>query len=102
MQAGVTSGAPVRPSRGMRAGYGCRFHKSRFRTHEAATVSTIPPWAVGALAVVGLFAGEMGSAGGCHVNIPRNALHPRYYLAGSNFFPGLDPVLLIPLIVVAA
>jgi len=54
------------------------------------------------LAVVGLFAGEMGSAGGCHVNIPRNALHPRYYLAGSNFFPGLDPVLLIPLIVVAA
>ena len=54
------------------------------------------------LAVVGLFAGEMGSAGGCHMNIPTSAPHHHDYLAGSSLFPSLDPVLLIPLMVVTA
>ena len=53
------------------------------------------------LAVVGLFAGEMGSGSGCHVNIPAKTLHQRDYLAGSSLFPSIDPVLLVPLIVVA-
>jgi hypothetical protein len=53
------------------------------------------------LAVVGLFAGEMGSGSGCHVNIPTHAPHQRDYLAVSNLFPSIDPLLLVPLIIAA-
>ena len=53
------------------------------------------------LAVVGLFAGEMGSGSGCHLNIPTNAPHQRDYLSGFSLFPSVDPALLLPLIVVA-
>ena len=53
------------------------------------------------LAVVGLFAGEMGSGSGCHLNIPTNAPHQRVYLSGFSLFPSVDPALLLPLIVVA-
>jgi hypothetical protein len=44
----------------------------------------------------------MGSASACHMNIPTSAPHQHDYLAGSSLFPSFDPVLLIPLIVVAA
>jgi hypothetical protein len=50
------------------------------------------------LAFVGLFAGEIGSSGGCNFQMPSSAgTHHRSFTA----LPAWDPALLIPLIVIA-
>jgi hypothetical protein len=50
------------------------------------------------LALVGLFAGEIGSGGGCNFQLPSSTgTHHRSFAA----FPAWDPALLIPLVVIA-
>ncbi len=50
------------------------------------------------LALVGLFAGEIGSGGGCNFHVPGSTgTHHR----GLTAFPAWDPALLIPLVVIA-
>ena len=50
------------------------------------------------LAFVGLFAGEIGSGGGCNFHVPSSTgTHHRNLMA----FPAWDPALLVPLILIA-